>query len=242
MQRLLLRAIGEAVFSGVSKIILILAPGTIESLYTPLKEALAMAVVPSIKLHYSEQVKPEGLGDAILHAEALVGKEPFAVLLPDDQIKERMGWATSKRSLRRMMSAFSELDSAFLIAVTEVPKSKMPRCGVAEVGQSSVIPKIFPIIKLVEKPDPTNEIFREKKVFGIVGRYLLQPDIFGPLQELKKQLHRPVELTDALERLRQAGHNIYAFSLEAKRQDVGEVLGQASELIGDTYDQENGTT
>lgn len=233
MQRLLLRVIGEAVESSISNIVLVLAPGMKDALYTPLKEALDLAVVPSIKLHYSEQAKAEGLGDAILQAEAFVGKEPFAVSLPDDIVRERIGRAAHSRELRSMMDAFRDLDGANFLAVTSVLKSKMPHCGVAKIGAKEVLPKIFPIIQLTEKPDSTHLICRSTRAFGIVGRYLLQPDVFGPLHELREKGRRPVELTDALERLHQEGHNVYAFELRAPRQDIGEILGQASELIGD---------
>lgn len=232
MQRLLLRVIGEATDSGISKIILVLAPGTIESLYTPIKEALDMAVVPSIKLSYCEQAKPEGLGDAILQAEMLVGKEPFAVLLPDDIVQKRIGRTVHPRELHRMMDIFKQLNDAYLVAVTPVSKSKMSNCGIAKVDTKEIIPKIYPIVELVEKPGSSHPIFSTENVFGIVGRYILQPDIFGPLSELKEKGQHPVELTDALEHLSQARGKIYAFELEATREDVGEVLGRASELIG----------
>lgn len=239
MQHLLLSAMSEASESGISNIILVLAPGTIEPLYTPLKEALNLAIVPSIKLHYCEQAKSEGLGDAILQAKELVGEEPFVVLLPDDVVRERVGHYS--RELHRMVEAFKQLNNAYLVMVAPVPKTKMPYCGVAQVGTQEIVSRIRPIVKLVEKPRSGDEICEAPQVFGIVGRYLLQPDIFGPLRELRKLREKsgekekpPVHLTEALDHLRQEGHNIYAFELEATRQDVGEVLGQASELIGDS--------
>jgi UTP--glucose-1-phosphate uridylyltransferase len=232
MQHLLLQALAEATESGISEVILVLAPGMIDSLYTPLKEALELAVAPSIKLQFAEQARPEGLGDAILQAEELVGKEPFAVLLPDDVVQERIGRTAYPRELRRMMEAFSQLDGAYLVAVAPVPKSKLPQYGVAKVGSKEVIPNILPIIQLIEKPIPSHPIFHSTRTFGIVGRYLLRPDIFRPLRELREKGIRPVQLTVALEHLRQTGQSIYAFGLKAARQDIGEVLGQASELIG----------
>jgi UTP-glucose-1-phosphate uridylyltransferase len=103
-----------------------------------------------------------------------------------------------------------------------------------------ITPNILPIIQLIEKPASTHSIFRSTRAFGIVGRYLLRPDIFRPLRELKEMRElkekepRPVQLTTALEQLRQAGQRIYVFELKAVRRDVGEVLGQASKLIGDS--------
>jgi UTP--glucose-1-phosphate uridylyltransferase len=233
MQRLLLRAISEAVESGLSNIVLVLAPGTVEFLYTPLKEAMELAVIPSVKVYYALQVKTDGLGDAVLQAEAVVGEGPFAVLLPDDVVRERLSRAASPRELRRMMEAFGQISHAPLLAVGPVPKSKLSHCGVARVAAKEVIAGVRPITQLVEKPDLTDPICRGPRAVGIIGRYLLPPAIFRLLRELKAKGRRPVELTEALERLRRQGQNVYAFELEATRQDVGEVLGHARELIGD---------
>lgn len=234
MQRLLVRTIGEAAESGISKVILVLAPGSMDSLYTPLKEALSLAVVPPITLLYEEQAKPEGLGDAILQAKDFIGNDPFAVLLPDDVVRDRIGRTAHPRELRRMMDTSRQLKGGNIVAVGPVPRSKMSRCGVAQVDAKEVAPKIRPILKLVEKPRPGDKICEAPRVFGIVGRYLLQPSVFGPLHELRRKGQSPAHLTDALEQLRQAGRGIYAFDLEAKREDLGGVIDQASELIRDS--------
>jgi UTP--glucose-1-phosphate uridylyltransferase len=234
MQRLLLRAIGEAAGSGINKIVVVLAPGMAESLFAPLKEALELAIVPAIKIQSAVQAIPEGLGDAILQAEKLVGEEPFAVLLPDDVVQEQTDRPAHPRELCRMMRAFSQLDDAYLVAVASVPKSKMPQYGVVRVGAKEVMPDLLPVVQLVEKPAQSHAILRSVRILGIVGRYLLRPDIFHPLRELREKGGRPVQLTTALEMLRRAGQSVYAFELRAGRQDVGEMIGQASELIRDS--------
>ena len=234
MQRLLLGAIGEAAESGISKIILVLAPGMAESLFMPLKKALELAILPTIKLHSVVQAKPQGLGDAILTTEELVGAEPFAVLLPDDIVQERIGRTAFPRELRRMMEAFSQLDGANLVAVAVVPKTRMPQCGVVKVGAKEIVPGLLSITQLVEKPAPIHSIFRSPRILGIVGRYLLRSDIFHPLRELKEKGDGLVQLTTALELLRQAGQRIYASELKGERQNIGGVIEQASELMEDS--------
>jgi len=231
MQRLLLRAIGEAAESGVTDIILVLAPGIVDTLYTPLKDALEIAVVPSIKLKCVHQPAPDGLGDAILQAEELIGQETFAVLLPDDVVRERVGRTVYSRELRRMMDTFSQQKCAHLVAVASVPRSKMPQCGVVKVAAKQIIPNVFQINQLVERPELSHPIFRSERIYGIVGRYILSPDIFSTLSKLKQKKERPVQLTNALEQLRQDGQNVCAFELKGTRQDVGEVIEQAGELI-----------
>jgi UTP--glucose-1-phosphate uridylyltransferase len=210
---------------------LVLAPGTAESLFTPLKATLELAVVPRLRLSYIEQARPEGLGDAVLLAEPLVGENPFAVLLPDDVLREHAGGPAESGELKSMMEAFSGLDKAHLLAVKSVSRSKLPHCGAAKIGIEGAVPGVFPVRQLVEKPEPSHPISRSEKTLGIVGRYLLQPEVFHTLRAMKKQGILPLELTDALETLRKQNHDIFAFHLKADRQDIGEILEQAGRLI-----------
>jgi UTP--glucose-1-phosphate uridylyltransferase len=232
MQRLLLGAIAEAADSGVSKVVLILAPGMVDSIYSPLKTALDLAVVPHVELLYCEQALPQGLGDAVLQAEALVDGKPFAVLLPDDVIRQRVGRSTLPSEFRRMVEFFRRLGDVSLIAVTSLPKAKMSNYGIAKVGAKAVISNVRPITQLVEKPDHAHPILRSPRAFGIVGRYLMQPDIFLSLRKQKEEALPRLQLTDALERLRREGGRLHAVEMKAQRQDIGEMLGRASELIG----------
>jgi len=232
MQRLLLRSIGEAVESGIADILLILAPGQAALLHAPLKEALAMSVAPVIHLECARQPEPAGLGDAVLLAEEFVGAEPFAVLLPDDVMRARIGRGPYPQSLRRMMDALIRVTGAHLIAVASVKKSKKTRCGVARLGRSETHPDILPILQLVEKPKRSHPLVRARNSYGIVGRYLLQPTVFAALRKLKSAGPARLELTDALEALRREGEIICAIELSGKRDDVGEALTRAGDLIG----------
>ncbi len=155
------------------------------------------------------------------------------MLLPDDIIHERTVRTVHPRELRRMMDAFRQLGGSSLVAMTSIPKSKMLQCGVVKTTPHEVMPGIRPIVQLVEKPHPTDPICCSAGVAGIVGRYLLHSNIFDPLRTLHKRGKRPIHLTDALEHLRCVGHDIYGVALEAARHDVGEVLGQADNLLRD---------
>jgi UTP--glucose-1-phosphate uridylyltransferase len=232
MQRMLLHVIGETIDSGISNIILVLAPGSIDSLFTPISEALNLAVVPAVSLHYSIQNNPEGLGDAILQAEKLVKKEPFAVLLPDVVFQKRVGKIEYPSVLQQMLFSFRRWRDANIIAVKHVPKSKFSAFGVAKLDLEELTPDIFSVELLVEKPETSHPICKSETAFGIAGRYLLQPDIFAVLNDLKNKGIRPVHLTDALEQLNQRSRQVYAFDVKTERQDIGEVIGQAGEMIG----------
>jgi UTP--glucose-1-phosphate uridylyltransferase len=163
----------------------------------------------------------------------LGGAEPFAVLLPDDVIRERAGAHTYRRELRRMMETYRHLEFSYLLSVAAVPRAKMPRHGIAEVADAEVRPNVLPITRLTEKPSAADAILRSPQSLAVVGRYLLSPGVFEALRELKRAASRPLQLTAALEQLRRAGQNVYAFKLKAERQDVGELMGQASELFAD---------
>jgi dTDP-glucose pyrophosphorylase/transcriptional regulator with XRE-family HTH domain len=239
IQKLLLRAIGEAAHLGISKIILVLSAGMIESLYGPIKEAMGLALVPSVELDYCVQVQAEGLGDAVLQAERLVGDEPFAVLLPDDTVRESSRQNSRPGSLGQMLKTFKQLPDANMIAVTQVPRLKMSQYGVALIGSESIAEHTYPVTKLIEKPRPNYAVSRAPGARGIVGRYLLQPKIFSRLRGLKERPERPLQLTAALELLRQEGaNNIMAYELRGVRQDIGEALGEATRLIGSSPDGE----
>lgn len=64
-----------------------------------------------------------------------------------------------------------------------------------------------------------------------MGRYAVDASIWGTLGELKKQGSPPLELTDAIEKIRKPGCPVYALELEERREDVGELLASAGELI-----------
>jgi UTP-glucose-1-phosphate uridylyltransferase len=104
------------------------------------------------------------------------------------------------------------------------------------VGAQEAIHDGLTVLQLIEKPEPTHAISHSAHAKGIVGRYLLQPAIFDALRELKGREEYPLHLTAALELLREAGQRVYAFELRADRQDIGEVLGQANEVMGASSD------
>lgn len=236
MQRLLQRAVGEAAETGISEIAVVLPPGTEERLFDPIREALSIAIAPALKLHAVEQPAPLGLGDAILRAETFIGDQPFAVVLPDDVIQPRIGRSTSAQDLSRMMQSFSQLEGASLLAVASVPKSKMTQCGVAKLGAKEALPDVYPVHQLIERPDTGDSIYRSNRSFGIVGRYLLSPEVIAKLHKLKEKDVSKLDLTAALDELRSDGKGVYGIELKGTRQDIGEAIDQAKDLIGTSTD------
>jgi dTDP-glucose pyrophosphorylase/transcriptional regulator with XRE-family HTH domain len=232
MQRLLLQMMGEAASAGVCQFMLILAPGTTEALYRPLQTALDMAVAPRFSLDFRVQSAPLGLGDAVLQAATWVGQEPFLVLLPDEMLDRRPP-QDMPRELQHMSAAFRQLNHAPLIAVEPAPKSRLPQGGVVRLGSKTIHPRIFLVEELMEKPAPHHPISETATSRSIVGRYFLPPEIFQTLEQLKRREAHTLELTDALEHLRHQQTKVYAYELKTSRRDLGGVIEQAGDLIGE---------
>lgn len=230
LQRLLLQTMREAVSTGVSQFMLILAPGTEEALYKPLQTALDLAVAPQFSLDFCIQQTPLGLGDAVLHAAAWVGEESFLLLLPDEMLERRRS-RDMFRELQHMSAAFKRLNQAPLIAVEPLPKSKLPQGGVVRLGANEVNSRIFQVEELIEKPPSQHPIIETATSRSIVGRYFLPSEIFQALAHLKRRGTRHLELTDALEDMRRAQTRVFAYELKTSRRDLGGVIEQAGDLI-----------
>ncbi len=241
LQRLLLHVIAEAAEIGVTEVVLVLAPGSREALFEPLSQATRIAIVPNLRLHSVEQSAPVGLGDAILCAHEIVGRRPFAVLLPDDWLGQR-STRPPVADLCRMRDIFRQQGDAHVIALDRMNRIDLLRSGVAQLAEAPSPGSAYPIVRLVEKPGAEHEIIRlfdeaqargeEKgRPLGIVGRYLLQPSVFEALGALKQLATRPLELTDALEWVRRKGERVFGYVVEGRRRDVGGVVREMGELI-----------
>lgn len=229
VQKLLVSVIREVADAGIKNAVVVVPPGTAESLLEPLQRSLGISIIPPLSVQIVEQKTPLGLGDAILNCQRAVGLRPFAVLLPDDIVEPKQRKAPRIKHLVQLLSHNPE--SSF-VAIAPVAKSAMQRCGVLEREKiASTDAKGFGrVLRLVEKPAREDVICDQENVFGIVGRYLLQPSVFRALEHLRSNGQQPNELTDALELLRTEGEPLYAVEFTGARSDVGEMFARASEL------------
>lgn len=166
--------------------------------------------VPSI--HYVRQAYPRGLGDAILQAQTFVGNEPFAVLLGDDIMP-------SKVPLTKSLMDVYEKHGKGTVATIRIPKEKSNSYGVIDV-EKDLEENVHCIRHLVEKPNPEDA----PSNLGIVGRYVLPPEIFDILRNQEPDAGDEVQLTDALEILNQTSPMV-AYEYDGIRYDVGEKYG-----------------
>ena len=137
---------------------------------------------------FTRQQEPLGLGHAVWCARDLVGKEPFALLLPDMLFKASPG------VLAQMMAAY-EASGDNVIAVEEVAQSEVSSYGV--VGRGDGPDQGFKLTTMVEKPKPEDA----PSNLIISGRYILRPEIFGLLSRQVKGAGGEIQLTDAMQAL-----------------------------------------
>ena len=165
-------------------------------------------VAEMVNIMSVRQKKQLGLGHAVLCARGLVGDEPFAVMVGDDLM------FSGKPGIGQLIDvALSE--NMPVIGVMEVPWEKVSRYGI--IAGEEVSPGVFRVSDMVEKPAQHEAPSR----LAIVGRYVLTPDIFDHLQEVKPGIGGEIQLTDALRSLAHA-RGMMAVRMEGTRFDAGD--------------------
>ncbi|MFC2947736.1 UTP--glucose-1-phosphate uridylyltransferase GalU [Virgibacillus sediminis] len=220
----------EAVDSGIEDIIIISGRGkrAIEDHFDvsyELEEKLTqkgkmdmLEMVQSISnlanIHYIRQKEPRGLGHAICCAESFIGNEPFAVLLGDDIVK------AEKPCLRQLLDVY-EMYGHSVVGVQGVPWEDVSKYGIIRPSRANGYASgVQEVESLVEKPDrehaPSN--------LGIMGRYVLSPQIFSTLKDQQPGKDGEIQLTDGIEALKQQ-EKVLAYNFAGKRYDIGGKLG-----------------
>jgi len=222
----------EAIQSGVRNMIVVTSRGKssiedhfdhsfeLEKLLESRGKSDLLALVQKISnladVAYVRQKQALGLGHAVLQARDLVGAEPFAVILTDDVI------AADTPCLRQLLDVHEFLNAPVL-AVMEVPQEKISSYGVVDVepvAYKSGNDRLFRIRDMVEKPKaaeaPSN--------LAIIGRYVLAPEIFDCLTQVKPGAVGEIQLTDGIKQLLRS-RPVYAYRFEGKRYDAGDKLG-----------------
>ena len=183
----------------------------IENNKSELVEEIKSWVPDPSQISYVRQQKALGLGHAVWCARNNIGDEPFAVLLADDLVLSNPG------CLAQMMEVYAEVKGN-VVAIEEVPMEKVNRYGVLDIeSEDGVVVKAK---GLVEKPNP--EVAPSN--LSIIGRYILQPDVFRKLDNQEKGAGNEVQLTDAIaETLNDIP--FHGFKFAGKRFDCGSRLG-----------------
>lgn len=172
-------------------------------------------------VHYVRQGDPRGLGHAVLRARMHVGNQPFAVLLGDDLIDSR------DVLLSRMIAVAGER-AATVIALLEVDPASTHLYGVATVDATDE-DDVVRITGLVEKPAPGTAASN----LAVIGRYVLQPEVFDVLERTAPGKGGEIQLTDALQEL--ASQNIaggvFGVVFRGRRYDTGDRLDYIKAIV-----------
>jgi UTP--glucose-1-phosphate uridylyltransferase len=169
-------------------------------------------LIDQCEFSYTRQKEMKGLGHAILTGETLIGDEPFAVVLADD-----LCIADEDGVLTQMVKLFRQFRCS-IVAVEEVPDDNIHQYGV--VAGEPLKDGVYRITDMVEKPAkedaPSN--------LGIIGRYILTPDIFDVLRETPLGKNGELQITDALKTQANEGC-VLAYRFNGQRFDCGSIDG-----------------
>ena len=172
------------------------------------------SVIERATFTYVRQSQMLGLGHAILSGEPLIGDEPFAVILADDLCDcEEIG------VLSQMIEIYQKYQCS-IIAIKEISMSETNKYGVIDGELIDDSTDLYRVTGMVEKPDsknaPTN--------MGIIGRYILTPDIFEILRNTNPGKNGEIQITDALLSQAKKG-SVIAYKFNGNRFDCGSIEG-----------------
>ncbi|MCO4315599.1 UTP--glucose-1-phosphate uridylyltransferase GalU [Phyllobacterium sp. 21LDTY02-6] len=161
---------------------------------------------------FTRQQVPMGLGHAVWCARDIVGDEPFALLLPDMIMQPE-----KKGCLADMVELYNQTGGN-IVAVQECDPEEAHKYGI--VGQGKTVGNGFELTEMVEKPAkgtaPSN--------LYINGRYILQPDIFGILENQERGAGNEIQLTDAMLKLTKQ-QDFFGYHFKGRTYDTGSKEG-----------------
>ena len=163
------------------------------------------------KFFYVRQKIARGLGDAIYHARGFIDDEYFSVLLADDIIDSEIP------CLKQMINVFRNY-RGMILAVMEVPRDKTNIYGI--VNGKKISDRVYEVSDLIEKPEPEEALSN----IAVIGRYILNANIFNAIEETKPGKGGEIQITDAIKSLI-GREKIFAYEFKGIRYDVGEKIG-----------------
>lgn len=179
---------------------------------TELLEAVRAIAPMNVSFIYIRQPEPLGLGHAVLCAQPVVGDEPFAVLLPDDLVD------AERSTIGQLIDVRTKMGGGSVLAVQNVPQSQTNKYGI--VGVDDPLAQSSIVRKMVEKPAPDVA----PSNLAVIGRYVLEPEIFEKLKQVQKGVGGEIQLTDAIASQLDLG-NTYAHRFQGRRFDCGSKEG-----------------
>ena len=163
-------------------------------------------------VYYVRQKQPRGLGHAVLTARSFIGNEPFAVLLGDDIV------VSQTPCLKQLIDVYDKTGGSVL-GVQTVPHEKVCKYGI--VDGEEVSERLYKVRDMVEKPP----VDKAPTDVAILGRYVIDPEVFDYLETQETGAGGEIQLTDALLRMTKDGKPMYAYDFKGTRYDVGSQIG-----------------
>ena len=173
---------------------------------------LKKLIPPAGKLSYTRQQEPLGLGHAVWCARDLVGDEPFAVFLVDELVLSK------QPCMSQLIDLYNERGGC-IFALAEIPNEQTNKYGIVDPATDDG--KVIDIRGMVEKPAPADA----PSNLCIIGRYVLQPEVFGYLERMERGVGGEIQLTDSLAKLIDDDIPFHGLRFEGRRFDCGGKAG-----------------
>ena len=167
--------------------------------------------ISDIQVHFIRQKEAKGLGHAVLCAKQFVGNEPFAVLLGDDLVDAKVP------CLSQLIDVYNDYGGSVL-GVQRVPMDRVSSYGI--VNPEDIKPNVWKAVDLIEKP----AVEEAPSNLAVLGRYVLEPEIFEILEHTAPGRGGEIQLTDAIRELAQR-KPVYAYNFFGRRYDIGDKEG-----------------
>lgn len=177
-------------------------------------------------IHYIRQKEPKGLGDAIYCAKSFIGNEPFAVLLGDIVLQ------SEQPVLSQLMDVYEE-NQISVIGVQNVPKEEVKNYGIIDPVTPQDSTGVIEVKSFVEKPT----VEEAPSTLAIMGRYILTPGIFEALERTSLGAGGEIQLTDAIELLKDK-ERILACAVKGAVHDIGSKVGFVKATIDFALERE----
>jgi UTP--glucose-1-phosphate uridylyltransferase len=178
------------------------------------------------QVSFIRQQEPLGLGHAVWCARHAVGDEPFAVILADDMVLAK------KPCLKQMVEAYEDVGGNIL-GVMDIPRKDTGSYGIVDIDKNAK-PRHKKLVKakgLVEKPAPD----KAPSTLSIIGRYILQPEIFDKLDKQKPGTGGEIQLTDAIGKL----DKTHGYRFDGVRYDCGGLVGFVAANVAYALERED---
>lgn len=170
-----------------------------------------MQISELANIFYIRQKEPLGLGHAVLCARQFIGNEPFAVLLGDDVVHAKVP------CIGQMAKIYNQKCQTVL-GVQRVGWDNVHKYGIVDAGGENG--PLVRVKQLTEKPGREEA----RSDMAVLGRYIIDPEIFAILEATEPGSGGEIQLTDALNVLA-SRQPVWAYTFEGRRYDVGDRLG-----------------